>query len=147
MAGDFSQQFQQDLMEEMWGSSSTNVIPSTYWFHLYNTTLNDADDPTTTGRVGTTAAADNYTPKNLANTTSNFTAATAANPSVSQTKTEIVFTTSASTGWGLIKAVMITSSSLTGGKAIAWADLTTEQTISSGNTVKFSTGALTISLT
>jgi hypothetical protein len=30
---------------------------------------------------------------------------------------------------------------------VAWADLSTSQTISSGNTVKFSTGAIQISLT
>lgn len=134
-------------MEEMFGSSSTNQVPSTYWFHLYNTTLSDVSTPATTGRVGSTAAADNYAPVNLGNTTTNFTAATAADPSVSQTKVEIVFTTSASTGWGLVKSVQIASSSGTGGRAIAWADLSTSQTISSGNTVKFSTGALTISLT
>jgi len=147
MAGDFARAFQQDMMEEMFGSSSTNQVPSTYWFHLYNTTLNDAATPATTGRVGTTAAADNYTPKNLGNTTVNFSAPTAADPSVSQTKVEIVFTTSATTGWGLVKAVQVASSSGTGGRAIAWADLTVQQTISAGNTVKFSTGAFTVSLT
>lgn len=147
MAGDFSRAWQQDVMEELFGQYSTNVSPSTYWFHLYNTTLNDAATPATTGRVGTTAAADNYNPVNKPNTTAQWVAPTAADPSVTSNKTEIVFTTSASTGWGTVQSVLITTSSGTGGTAVGWADLSTSQVISSGNTVKFSTGALTVSLT
>lgn len=117
------------------------------WFHLYNTTLSDASTPATTGRLDNSTEADNYTPVNLANTTSNWTSATLAGPSVTQNKVEISFTTSASTGWGTVKSVMITSSSGTGGVGYVWGDLSTDQTVASGNTVKFSTGAASVSLT
>ncbi len=143
MAGDFSRAFQEDVMEELFGAYSTNIAPSTYWFHLYATTLNDAATPATTGRCPGTG----YDPVNQPNTTVYWTDATAADPSVTQTKVEISYTTNAAGDWGTLQSLLITSSSLTGGTAIAWADLSTDQVISAGNTVKFSTGAITISLT
>ena len=147
MAGDFLQSFQIDVLELAFGQYSTgNITASTLWVHLYNTTLNDAATPATTGRVGTTAAADNYTPTNVANTTVNWAAPTAATTSVTINKTEIGFTTAATTGWGTVQSVMITSSSGTGGVGYAWADLSTAQVIASGNVVKISTGALQFKL-
>ena len=147
MAGDFLQAFQQDVLERTFGRYSTaQLSATTMWFHLYNTVLTDAATPATTGRVGTTAAADNYTPTNLANTTLLWTTPTAATTSVTQNKLEISFTTSASTGWGTVQSVMITSSSGTGGVGYAWGSFTTAQVVASGNTVKFSTGAITIGL-
>jgi hypothetical protein len=143
MAGDFSRAWQQDVMEELFGGYSTNVAPSTYWFHLYATTLNDAATPATTGRCPGAA----YDPVNKPNTTDTFSAPTAADPSLTQNKVEIVYTTNAGSDWGTVSSLLITTSSGTGGTAVGWADLSTDQTISSGNTVKFSTGALTISLT
>ena len=145
--GDFLQAFQQDVLERAFGKYSTaELTASTMWFHLYNTTLTDASTPATTGRLNNSTQADNYAPVNVANTTSLWTSPTAATTSVTQNKVEISFTTSASTGWGTVKSVMITSSSGTGGVGYAWGTFSTAQVIASGNTVKFSTGALTIGL-
>lgn len=143
MAGNFSRVTQQDILEYYFGGYSTAVSASTYWFHLYNTTLNDANTPATTGRC----AGSNYNPKNLANTTVNFSAPTAADPSAAENKVELVFTTSASTGWGTLKALQVATSSGTGGRSIAWADLSTDQVVLLGNTVKLSTGAWDVTLT
>ena len=147
MAGDFLQAFQIDILERAFGKYSTaDLTASTLWVHLYNTTLNDSATPATTGRVGSTAAGDNYTPTNVPNTTLNWALPTSATTSVSINKTEISFTTSASTGWGTIKSVMVTSSSGTGGVGYTWSDLGADQTVAPGNTVTISTGALTFGL-
>ena len=143
MAGDFLQAFQIDILERAFGKYSTaDVTASTLWVHLYATTLNDAATPATTGRC----PGQNYTPTNVPNTTTNWALPTSATTSVSINKTEISFTTSASTGWGTIKSVMVTSSSGTGGVGYTWSDLGADQTVSLGNTVTISTGALTFGL-
>lgn len=142
MAGNLSRAFQQDVLEAVFGKYST-LAPSTMWIHLYNTTLSDASTPATTGRC----AGSNYDPVKVSNTTANWTQATSADPSVTQNKTELTFTTSASTGWGTLNAALVSSSSGTGGFAYAWGDLSTSQTVASGNTVKFSTGACSFTLT
>ena len=143
MAGDFLQAFQIDILERAFGKYSTaDVTASTLWVHLYATTLNDAATPATTGRC----PGANYTPTNVPNTTTNWALPTSATTSVSINKTDISFTTSASTGWGTIKSVMVTSSSGTGGVGYTWSDLNADQTVSLGNTVTISTGALTFGL-
>ena len=148
MAGNFTQQHQAEVMNYRFGGYSTLVAESTMWVHLYHTTLNDAATPATTGRVGTTAAGDNYNPVSVPNTTSSWTAPTTASPSATENKLVLTFTTNASTGWNSpIKAILITSSSGTGGVSIAWADLSAQQTVSVGNTVRVSTGAIDITLT
>ncbi len=149
MAGDLSQAFQQDVaqvIQEATGAPSP-LSATTWWVHLYNTTLNDSNTPATTGRVGSTAAGDNYNPVNVTNSTATWTLATLASPSAWENKIEISFTTNASTGWGTVQAVQITSSSGTGGVSYWWADVSPTQAISAGNTVKFSTGALDFTLT
>ena len=147
MAGNKSQVFKADILGLIVGKTTgVASLASTMWFHLYNTTLTDAATPATTGRVGTTAAADNYNPVNKVRTTATWTNPTTASPSATENKVEIVFAsgTGASTGWGTVKAVMITSSSGTGGVAYYWADVSPNQVVAEGNLVKFSTGALDI---
>lgn len=147
MAGNFTQEHQREVMRYRFGGYSTLVAESTMWVHLYNTTLTDAATPATTGRVGTTAAADNYNPVSVPNTTSSWVDPTLATPAATENKLVLTFTTNATTGWGTIKAFLVTSSSGTGGTSIAWGDLSTQQTVASGNTVRFSTGAIDITLT
>ncbi len=142
MAGDLSRAFQQDVLEAVFGKYST-LAPSTMWVHLYNSTLSDASTPATTGRC----AGSNYDPVKIANTTGSWTQATAAGPSVTQNKSTLTFTTSASTGWGTINAALVSSSSGTGGFAYLWGDLSTAAVVASGNTVQFSTAALSATLT
>ena len=148
MAGDFSRGWQQDILQFAFGRQSAGpatINTTEQWFHLFTTTLNDSHAASQAGRC----TGGNYDSVLLANTSSNWTDATAADPSVTQNITEISFTPSsgASTGWTTLQAVMVTSSSETGGIAYLWADLSTDQTVSVGNTVKFSTGAFTVSLT
>ncbi len=143
MAGNFLQAFQQDVLERAFGKYSTvELTASTLWLHLYATTLNDAATPATTGRC----PGANYNPLNVVNTTAQWTAPTAATTSKTQNKATLTFTTSASTGWGTVKSLMVTSSSGTGGVGYAWGDLSTAQTIASGNTVRLSTGTVVVGL-
>ncbi len=143
MAGNKVQAFKADALGHFVGKA-TLTMDTTIWFHLYNTTLNDSATPATTGRCASTAAADNYNPVSKTNTTATWTNPTTASPSATENKVEISFTTSASTGWGTVQAVLITSSSGTGGVAYWWGDISPTQAISAGNIVKFSTGALDI---
>jgi hypothetical protein len=147
MAGDFSRGWQQDILEATFGrfQALTAINTTEQWFHLFTSTLNDAATAATAGRC----TGGNYDSVLVANTSSNWNTATAADPSVASNKTEVSFTPSsgASTGWTTLQAVMVTSSSDNGGVAYLWADLSTDQTVAVGNTVKFSTGAFTVSLT
>jgi len=143
MGGNFLQAFQQDVLERSFGKYSTvELTASTLWLHLYATTLNDAATPATTGRC----PGANYTPLNVVNTTAQWTSPTAATTSVTQNKAVLTYTTNASTGWGTVNSIMISSSSGTGGVGYAWGDLSTAQTIASGNTVRLSTGTVVIGL-
>lgn len=145
MAGSKTQAFAADMLDHIINTTGAEVtVDSTMFIHLYNTTLNTAATPATTGRVGSTAAGDNYTPAKITNSTATWTRATTANPAATANKVEISFTTSASTGWGTVQAILITSSSGTGGVAYYWADVSPTQAVSAGNIVKFSTGALDI---
>ncbi len=113
------------------------------WIHLYATTLNSAATPATTGRCPGTG----YTPVLVASSSNQWNAPTTADPAVTSNTSAISFTTNAAADWGTIKAVAISSSSGTGGLNYWYGDLTANQTISSGNTVKFSTAALVITET
>ncbi len=145
MAGDFSRGWQQDILEATFGryQALTAINTTEQWFHLFTTTLNDSHGASQAGRC----TGGDYDSVLVANTSGNWTQATAADPSVTQNITEISFTTDASTGWTTLQAVMVTSSSDNGGIAYLWADLSTDQTVAAGNVVKFSTGAFTVSLT
>ena len=143
MSGDLSRAWQQDILQQAFGRYSTgNLTASTLWIHLYASTLNDASTPASTGRC--TGA--NYAPLNVGNTTGNWTSATAASPSVTENVSALTFTTSASTGWGTLRSVLVSSSSGSGGTAYLWGDLSTAQTVASGNEVKFTAGAFSVSL-
>lgn len=147
MAGSKTNAFSADIMGDLFGYSTAILTDSSgFWIHLYHTTLNSAVTPATTGRC----PGANYDPINVAKTTVQWNNPTTADPSVTSNKLELTFTTSASTGWandGTLKSILITSSSGTGSVAYWWGDLSTAQTVSSGNTVKFSTAALQITET
>lgn len=141
MAGGFTAAFTQDVLERVVRKSTADLTASTMWIHLYGSTLTDAVSSATTGRC----AGDNYAPVNVTNSTATWTAPTSTSPSQFENKVDITFTTSASTGWGTLKAYAVTDSSATGGNYYLWGDISPNQTVSAGNTVQFSTGQLSVS--
>jgi hypothetical protein len=140
--GSKSRAFQADVLETIQNATGApaTLTAATMWFHLYNVQLADQNTPATTGRC----AGANYDSVKKVNSTATWTLASAASPSAMENKVTIVFTTNASTGWGTIKAVQITSSSGTGGVSYYWADVSPNQTVTAGNTVQLSTGGLEI---
>lgn len=143
MAGSLTRAFQQTVLNNIVRKSTADLTGSTWWIHLFNSTLTDAATPASTGRcVGT-----GYTPKKITNSTASWVAPTAASPSATENKNVITFTTAAGANWGTIKAVLITSSSGTGGNGYWWMDVTPNQAVSTGNTVQISTGAIDLTLT
>lgn len=143
MAGNLMRAFQQDILENIVRKTTSISMPSTVWIHLYNTTLSDTATVASTGKCAGTG----YTPKKITNSTASWTAPTLAGPSASENKNVVTFTTAAGSGWGTIKALTITSSSGNGGVGYWWMDVTPNQTVSTGNTVSISTGAIDITLT
>lgn len=145
MAGGWTDDFNQDVMQtvvDATGAPAT-LTDSTWFAHLYHTTLNSAATPATTGRC----PGGNYTPVKFTNSTATWTAPSASSASSVQNKVTLTFTTDASTGWaddGALKSFLLTSSSGTGGTAYYWADLDSQQTVSAGNTVRFSTGSIVL---
>lgn len=146
MAGSFTDDFLQDILEVIQNATGApDPLSSTSWFiHLYHSTLNDTVGLGTTGRIG---ESDSVVEVN--NTTDTWTLASSTSPSNFENKVSISFTTAASTGLGGSTAAAFTIQSLnsTGsGTIYAWGDISPTQVISSGNSVQFSTGAITLNL-
>lgn len=144
MAGSKSNSHETTVLNYYIGKSVTSTASASIFVRLYNSTLND----TVTGatdRVGTTAAADNYADVTVTNSSANWTNSTSGGTKTN--KTTITFTTSASTGWGLVKsfALLKSNSTTATDNVLYWGDLTVNQTVSAGNVVRFTTGAIVIS--
>jgi hypothetical protein len=115
-------------------------VSSDLFLNLYHTTLTDAVALGTTGRLG-----DNFQ-TTLVNTTATWTLASSTSPSSFNNKVNITVTTAAAST-ATVKAFTLQDTSTTGaGNIIAWGDVTPNQTVTTGNTVQFSTGALTFTL-
>lgn len=148
MAGSKSNFLENAVLDAILGKSSTylstgtggveSAAPSTVFVALYASTINDGWTATSTGEC----AGSTYARVGVANSSANWTNASAG---AKENKTTIEFTTSAGSDWGTVKAfALLTSSSTTAGEVLYWGDLTSSQTISSGNVVRFSTGAIDI---
>ena len=143
MAGSKSDWLENVVLDSILGKSSTELstgsggIPSTVYVRLYNSTINDAATAATDRCAGST-----YADVNVANSSANWTNAASGSK---QNKTEIVFTNSAGSDWGTIKSfAILDTNSTTTGNVLYWGDLTSSQSISSGNVVRFSTAAIVI---
>jgi hypothetical protein len=140
MAGSKSNYLENLVVNTVIGRSTdlTSSISTALWIALLNSTANDAWTPSDTGEcVGA-----NYVRYELVNSTANW---TKASTGLVQNKTVVTYTTSASTGWGTIQAVVVCDTSSTGsGNAYYWGDLTSPVTVSAGNVVRFSTGTIRI---
>lgn len=145
MAGSKSDAMEDIVLDSILGKSSTSlstansgINPSTLWVGLWNSTLNNASTPATDGQC----AGSTYARVNVNNSSTVWTNASAGSKN---NKFVIEFTTSAGSDWGTIKAFgIMTQNSTTAGSLLYWGDLTSQQVISSGNVVRFSTGAIVV---
>ena len=142
MAGSKSDWLENAVLDHLLGKSSTGLstaaVPSTHWVSLWNSTISDIWTSTSTGEC----AGSTYARINVTNSSATWTNSTAGSV---QNKIVFTFTANAGSDWGTVKAFGIHDSSSTAtGNIHYWGDLTAEQTIASGNTVRFSTGAVVI---
>lgn len=139
MAGSKSDFLENSVLDYWLGKSFTSTAPATVYVRLYNSTINDASDAATNQCAGA-----NYPAGGLAvtNSSANWRNSTGGSKT---NKTTFTFTTSASTGWGTVRAFAISrTNSTTTGALLYWGDLTAQQVIAAGNVVQFSTGAIVI---
>lgn len=138
MAGSKSNYLETSVLNYWLGKSFTSTAPATVYVRLYNSTVSDAADAATDRCAGST-----YADVAVTNSSANWTNSTAGGSKTN--KTVISFTTAAGTDWGTIQSfAILDTNSTTTGNVLYWGDLTASQAISSGNVVRFSTGAITI---
>ena len=141
MAGSKSNYLESAHLNYWLGKSFTAAAPSTVFVALYNTAINDAADATSNNEV--TKSGTNYARKAVANSSANWTNSSGGGSKTN--KTTITFTTSVTGTWGTVVAFAILDTSSTAtGNILYWGDLAANQTISVGNTVRFSTGAIVL---
>lgn len=148
MAGSYSAAFLQEIQETVQNATLAPAVLAAATWHvlLFHTTLTDTKLITDTGRMG--ANSTDFQTK-FTNSTANWTLAGGTSPSKFQNKTVITVTTGdfSAPVQTTIKAFMLTSSaSTTAGTVYAWGDITPTQAVSTGNTVQFSTGDLSVTL-
>lgn len=140
MAGSKSNWLENALLDHLLGESSTALvaIPNTVYVALWNSTINDTWTSTSTGEC----AGSTYARVAITNSSANWTNSTGGSK---QNKTVIQFTTAAGSDWGEVKAFSVMDGNSTAtGNIYYWGDLTVNQTIVTGNIVRFSTGSLVI---
>ena len=140
MAGSKSNWLENALLDHLLGESSTALvaIPNTVYVALWNSTINDTWTSTSTGEC----AGSTYARVAITNSSANWTNSTGGSK---QNKTVIQFTTAAGSDWGEVKSFSVMDgNSTTTGNIYYWGDLTVNQTIVTGNIVRFSTGSLVI---
>jgi hypothetical protein len=146
MAGSKSNYLENEVLDSILGKSSTELstgaggVAGTLYIMLFESTVTVDDSFTTTSSgecPGSTYARVAVT--NSSNNWANTTGGTKIN------KAEFEFTTAAGSDWGTVGTFAIAdSNSTSAGNIYYWGDLTSNQTISSGNVVKFSTGSITV---
>ena len=150
MPGAYSDLFAQELQETVMNATAAPALPlapTTTHIILTHTTLTDAYLITDTGRMAGANSTD-FTAQ-IANTTATWTLPTATSPSVFQNKVVITISTGnfSAPAESTIKGFFLASTNSTSaGRIIAWGDVTPNQTVSTGNTVSFATGALVFTL-
>ena len=142
MAGSKSNWLENVVLDSLLGKSSTELstgtVASTVYVSLWNSTINDTWTSLSTGEC----AGSTYARVAVTNSSANWTNSTSGSK---QNKSTITFTTAAGSDWGTVKAFAIhDGNSTSAGNIYYWGDLTANQTIASGNTVRFSTGAIVI---
>jgi hypothetical protein len=139
MAGSLSDFMEKRILDLIFGNTAYTV-PTTLYFGLSTTTIADS----ATGTTGITEPSGNaYARASVANNTTNFPVSTGT-AATKTTGADITFATPTGS-WGTVTDFFI-ADALTAGNILCYGNLGASQTISSGNTVKFSTGSLTITL-
>lgn len=139
----------QELQEHVMNATAAPALlaPTTVHLILTHTTLTDSYLITDTGRMAGSNSTD-FTAQ-IANTTATWTLPGATSPSVFQNKIDIVISTgnfSAPSETTIKGWFMASTDSTSAGRIIAWGNVAPTQTVSTGNTVQFSTGDLTFSI-
>ncbi len=142
MAGSKSNYLENAVLDTVLGHATTVLSTqtnSTVYVALWaTTTIDDTFDATSTGEC----AGSTYARVAVTNSSANWTNASGGSK---QNATEVSFTTAAGADWGTVKSfAILDTTSTSAGNILYWANLTSEQTISSGNVVKFSTGSIVI---
>lgn len=139
MAGSKSNYLETSVLNYWLGKSFTSTAPATVYVRLYNSTINDTATAATDRCAGST-----YADVAVTNSSANWTNSTSGGSKTN--KTTIQFTTAAGSDWGTVKSfAILDTNSTTAGNVLYWGDLTASQAISSGNVVRFSTGAIVLS--
>lgn len=139
MAGSKSNYLETSVLNYWLGKSFTSTAPATVYVRLYNSTINDTATAATDRCAGST-----YADVAVTNSSANWTNSTSGGSKTN--KTTVQFTTAAGSDWGTVKSfAILDTNSTTTGNVLYWGDLTASQAISSGNVVRFSTGAIVLS--
>lgn len=136
MAGSFSDYLEDKLLNHVFGATAYSS-PGTLYIALFTAAPSDSGG-------GTEVTGGSYARVAVTNNTTNFPNASGTNPTSKANGTTITFPT-ASASWGTVVAFGIFDAS-SGGNLIAWADLTANKTIGSGDTASFAASSLTITL-
>ena len=142
MAGSLTAAVISDLAQILQNATAAPAgFGTTGFLNLYSSTLTDAVALGTAGRLG-----DNFQSTGFNNTTATWTLASATSPATFNNKIDIVITTAAATT-ATVKAFTVQdTSSTSAGNILFWGDVTPNQTVTTGNTVQFSTGTLTVTI-
>lgn len=141
MAGSLTALALQDVAQILQNATGAPTGFSTdLWLNLYHTTLTDAVVIGTTGRLG-----DNFQ-ISVDNTTAVWTLSGSTSPSSFNNKVVITVTTAAASTATVRAFTLQDTSSTSAGNIVFWGDVSPIQTVTTGNTVQFSTGTLTFTI-
>ena len=142
MAGSLTAAVLSDLAQILQNATGAPATFGTTGFlNLYSSTLTDAVAIGTAGRLG-----DNFQSTGFNNTTATWSLASSTSPSSFNNKIVITITTAAAST-ATVKAFTVQDTSTTSaGNILFWGDVTPNQTVTTGNTVQFSTGTLTVTI-
>jgi hypothetical protein len=133
--GSLSNWAELEILDHLAGSSFT--VASDLWMALFTVM------PTDSSGSGTEVSGTGYVRVEFSNSSTTW--CTAAAGSITN-KAEIQFATAGAAGWGTVVGwAMFTSSN--SGNMYYWGSLTTTKTVNSGDTAKFATGDIDITLT
>ena len=133
MAGSFSNFLELELLDHVFGAAAYTA-PSPVFIALFTAAPTDAGG-------GTEVTGGSYVRLSVTNNATNFPAASAGAKS---NGVDFTFVT-ATANWGTVTSFAIFDAS-SGGNMLCWADLTVSKAVNSGDTAKFLSGDLDITL-
>ena len=136
MAGSFSDYLEAKVLDHVFGATSYSA-PGTLYIALFTAAPSDSGG-------GTEVTGGSYARVSVTNYTTNFPNASGTSPTSKANGTTITFPT-ATANWGTVVAFGIFDAS-SSGNLIAWADLTSNKTIGSGDTASLAVSSLAITL-